>query len=308
MDDHLGVLAKKVRNRSDYSFANINLLGSCNVDCYFCLGLDLGKQFNKFEHTKTHFLEWANWDAFIEECRAKNIKQIYLTGQNTDALMYSYIGELIEWLTERGFYIGCRTNGLLAKKKMDLINRMTTCNGDAVSYSVHTIRPETNQKIMRINFVPDWDWIFKNTTAKFRAAIVVNRFNRDEFFDVIEFLSHYENIEYIQARRICTDNRYDALEEDMRIFEELEKMVAFNYRCVSEFETAKTYEIFGKKVNFWRTVKTTVNSINYFTDGTLSDNYFVIEGYSERNNIRLGTEEYLVGEGLGWKTPSLVRP
>jgi hypothetical protein len=38
-------------------------------------------------------------------------------------------------------------------------------------------------------------------------------------------------------------------------------------------------DIYGKQVNFWRTVETSVNSINYFTDGTISDNYFVVEGY-----------------------------
>jgi hypothetical protein len=37
----------------------------------------------------------------------------------------------------------------------------------------------------------------------------------------------------------------------------------------------------------WRTVGTSVNSLNYFTDGTLSGEYFVIEGYSKQHNISL---------------------
>lgn len=300
-DDYLGKLSKKVRNRSHYSFANINLLGSCNVDCYFCLGLDLGKQFNKFEHTKVMFNKWKNWENFLNECESKGIKQIYLTGQNTDALLYEHLQELIDHLKARGFCIGCRTNGLLAKKKINLINQMTTCNGDAVSYSIHTLKPEVNSKIMRLNYIPDWDWILKNTTARLRVSIVVNRYNIGEIFDLIRFISAYENVEYIQLRRICTDTRYDLLEEDMVIFENLEKEIAEKFLKFGDFETANTYLIHGKKVNLWRTVKTTVNSINYFTDGTISDNYFVIEGYSEQNNIPVGTKEYVYRGGDSWR-------
>ena len=31
----------KNRNRQVPTFANINLLGKCNADCYFCLGKDI---------------------------------------------------------------------------------------------------------------------------------------------------------------------------------------------------------------------------------------------------------------------------
>ena len=34
----------KNRNRKEYSFANINLLGNCNANCYFCLGKDIQEE------------------------------------------------------------------------------------------------------------------------------------------------------------------------------------------------------------------------------------------------------------------------
>ena len=189
--------------------------------------------------------------------------------------------------------MGLRTNGLLAKKKITEINKCNTCWGDAVSYSIHTLKKDTQIKIWKTPIIPDWDWIIRNTKSKMRIAIVITRYNIDEFYDIVKFLSNYNNVEYVQVRKICTDNRYDELEEDMVLFENLEKEVCKKYPVVSEFETAKTYNIFGKKVSFWRTVGTTVNSINYFTDGTLSDDYFVIEGYSLENDIELGTKQYL---------------
>jgi len=42
---------------------------------------------------------------------------------------------------------------------------------------------------------------------------------------------------------------------------------------------ADVFNIYGMDVCFWRTVKTSVNSFNYFTDGTVSQEYFVVEGY-----------------------------
>jgi hypothetical protein len=50
-------------------------------------------------------------------------------------------------------------------------------------------------------------------------------------------------------------------------------------------EDAPQYLWAGKKVSIWRTVGTSVNSLNYFTDGTLSNQYFVIEGYSKENSL-----------------------
>jgi molybdenum cofactor biosynthesis enzyme MoaA len=292
-DSHLGQLAKKVRVRSPYSFANINLLGKCNVDCYFCLGKDLEKEFDKYQTLQTHFSEWINWENFVNRCKEYNIPQIYITGQNTDSLLYRHLEELIQYLKNEGFYVGLRTNALLAKKKMNIINQCTTCWGDAVSYSVHTLKMDTQKKIWKTPFIPDWDWVIRNTTAKMRIAIVLTRHNVEEVDDIIKYLSKYPNVEYVQVRKICTDNRYELLKEDMEAFEDYEKIVASKYPKVKSFETANVYEIYGKEVSFWRTVGTTVNSINYFSNGILSDDYFVIEGYSLEKGIELGTDKFL---------------
>lgn len=55
-------------------------------------------------------------------------------------------------------------------------------------------------------------------------------------------------------------------------------------RCIlnlrmEDFYGAERYQLYGKEVCFWRTVETCANSINYFTDGTISEEYFVVEGY-----------------------------
>ena len=207
---------EKRRDRSPYSFANINLLGKCNVDCFFCLGKDLSEQFGKFNHSSTHFSLWPNFDKLMAACREHGIKKIYLTGQNVDALQYLYIAELIFHLRKHGFTtVGCRTNGMLAMQQPVQIF-------DTVSYSVHTLQQHTQDIIFggRHYKVPNWKAVFEATApARVRAAIVLNRYNRHEMYELLNYLAT-TNADYIQVRKVCTDTRLAQHEADMAAFEE----------------------------------------------------------------------------------------
>lgn len=48
-------------------FANINLLGKCNVDCYFCLGKDIDSEFKKHNQINTHYKDWENFSEFLDK-------------------------------------------------------------------------------------------------------------------------------------------------------------------------------------------------------------------------------------------------
>lgn len=271
----IAVDVSKNRQRDAFSFANINLLGRCNVHCFFCLGLDLKDRFNQFNHLRVHFSEWNNFELFLNRCQGAGIDKIYITGQNTDSLLYKHLSELVDYLHQKGFRVGLRTNGYLALKKLDIINHCELSTG----YSVHTLDSDANQKILGRRDLPDWNKIIP-ATERPRISIVVNRYNHSEFFQLIQNLSRFKNIRYIQARRVSTDMRQDLLMPDMVVYEEICQEVKNKFPLKRRFFTdAEIYEICGMDVVFWRTIKTSVNSMNYFTDGTVSDMYFVIEGY-----------------------------
>lgn len=304
------MITTKNRNKNQYSFANINLLGKCNCNCYFCLGNDLQDEFGQYNNLNEYFTEWNNWNQFLDYCRQLQIKQIYITGQNTDALCYKHLNKLLSYLDTEGFFAGIRTNGLLATEKMGVINRSTTCFGDAVSYSIHTLDPKTMSLMTGRQNPPNFDtwkefWheVITKTMAKMRVAIVCTRYNFREIYSLIQFLSRYPNIQYIQIRKVSTDTRTQKLSEDMECFELLLQAVkgnkAFREICHidtsesfarNEFEKADIYNICGKPVSFWRTVETSVNSINYFTNGVISFSYFIIEGYASAKGIELKNE------------------
>lgn len=266
--------SKNMEREQKYSFANINLIGRCNADCYFCLGKDIENELSKQNQMKTHFSQWANLNTYLIMCQEYGVEKIYLTGENTDPLIYKYLQELIDYVQSKGFSVGIRNNGYLALKNMDAIN---SCK-DEIGYSVNAISPEVQQLVMGNSFIPPWEKIIPATNNP-RTSIIVSRYNRDEFFDIVKFLSQFDNIRYIQARCIVSETRNDQMIPDQDVFEELHSYVAANYPLVDTFHGASIYEIYGKKVIFWRNWNTNINSLNYFSDGTISESYFIINGY-----------------------------
>lgn len=274
----------KNRNREPAEFANINLLGKCNADCFFCLGKDIPEYLGTQNQVRQIFYDWKNFDAFLDLCEDRGVTKLYVTGQNTDSLLYPYLNSLVDYLHDAGFTVGLRTNGYLALKKLQIINKCENSTG----YSIHTLNPETNFKIMGRSDLPNWDRILKETKTP-RVAIVLNRYNADEFFDILWFLRNYPHIKYVQVRRISTDTRFELLKEDIEVYEKVFRKVLDmpQARYLRDFHCAQQYDIFGLQVNFWRTVETSVNSLNYFTDGTISDEYFIVEGYLKNRNRKV---------------------
>lgn len=265
----------KNRDREAPTFANINLLGRCNANCYFCLGKDISGELAGKNQLMDHFADCKNFKQFIGMCAENNIDKLYLTGQTADGLQYKWIDELVELLQYCGFKVGVRTNGYLALRKMDTIKKMK----GGIGYSIHTLRPEVNKVIMGRSTMPDWDKIIPQSGPNVRISIVLNRYNWHELDDLLWFASKYPNVRYIQIRRISTDTRIDQLGYDVELYEKVYNDFASRHKMTGRFYLAEQYQVYGKEVNWWRTVETSCNSFNYFTDGTISSEYFIVEGY-----------------------------
>ncbi len=265
----------KNRNREKPTFANINLQGICNFKCFFCIGNEIEDETRNY--LNVHFNEWKNFKEYLKLCKENDIKKIYLTGQNTDPLLYKYLDEIIEYLKSEGFEVGIRTNGVLTLKNLEAINKIN----DKVSISIHTLNENTLEKITGVKLNIDWDKIINSIKVPLRIALVVNRYNKDEVLDTIKYLSKFKNISYIQLRCIATDNYYEYFKEDIDDFLKLSEYIDKKFKYKKSFYTSKIYEIYGKEVSLWRTISTTINSFNYFTNGIISDDYFIVEGYNK---------------------------
>lgn len=243
-------MINKNRNRCAPTFANINLLGECNANCYFCLGKDILAQLNGKNQLDIHFLQWKNFNKFLNLCKKNNIKKLYFTGQTSDGLQYNFLEEAVDYLQFLGFEVGVRTNGFLAEEKIPIIQKM---KGE-IGYSIHSLKDDTNFQIMGSYIKPNWNRIIPLSGDNVRGLIVLCRYNINEFFDLVEYISQFKNVRYIQVRRISTDTRYDELKEDAELYEEFHNEIEKEYPLIGSFYAAQQYEISGKEVNFWRTV------------------------------------------------------
>jgi len=284
----------KNRYREKWGFANFNLLGNCNADCYFCLGKDLNNEFINENQLCTHYKYMKNFHKFINSCKEKDIKNIYITGQTADGLQYKYLLELVLYLKNLGFIVGVRTNGYLALEKMDIIKEM---NGE-IGYTINSLNNANNYNIMKRLDIPEWEKIFKTTSDNSRVSIVINRYNMNEIDNIIKFVSNFKKIKYIQLRRICTENRHDLLNLDTVIFNKFFNEFSKDNKKIDTFYKAEIFNKYNKNIIFWRTTETSVNSINYFSDGILSNEYFIVEGYLKAKKIEEINSRFNLDEAL----------
>jgi molybdenum cofactor biosynthesis enzyme MoaA len=273
--------------RKHPTFANINLFGVCNINCYFCLGQDLPQYFGQKSYDNIHYSEWENFDRFLLFCQEHGINNLYLTGQNTDPHLYQHLVELIKFLQDdMGFNVGIRTNGFGAIANLDLYN---SCRS-TIGYSAMSLDYNIHNKITGVYDIPDWRYIIPRT-KRCRVSIVINRYNFIETMKMIEFFAQFQNVKYIQLRRVSTDTRQEELALDAEIFEHVYQscLTNFKHQFKKDFYGAPVLNLFGKEITFWRTVKTDINSFNYYTDGVFTDEYFIVEGYLKAKKINCVT-------------------
>lgn len=265
-------------------------MGKCNLKCFFCIGNELkqisesiGKSIKNISQINEHFSKWKNFQSFLEQTKNEGIQKLYLTGMNTDPTIYKYLPELIDFLKNAGFKVGIRTNGYYRPQGIDKV--LSSLN-DEISYSIHSFNPGINKKIIGTEKMPDWTKIIPASGENVRVATVVNRYNKDDVLNTIKTLSEYPNIKYIQLRSICADTNKDIYAPDTKAFNDLKENVAKKFKQIDTFKGYPVYDIYGKKVSFWDPLQVTVNSNNYFTDGTVTNSYFVTEGYSKENLLK----------------------
>lgn len=121
-------------------FGNIHFSGPCNRSCYFCIGqhmMDLDPLNN--------LAKWPlpGFDEFVARCQARGVREVNLTGTNTDPSLYHHLPALAQELRRAipEVKLGIRTNGVsVDHRDWTLFNK--------ASVSVPTFDNATCRKIM----------------------------------------------------------------------------------------------------------------------------------------------------------------
>ena len=259
-------------------YGEILFVGQCNFKCFYCLGHEMDTSVKESRWMNTHFREWINFAEWIGLLKSNNVDRIYLSSTNSEPMLYKYIDELIDFLKELGFSVGIRTNASL---RTELCNKL---NG-SVSLSLQSLNPLTFKKITGVDMQFDFMKALNQIRDKrVRVSIVVNRYNYTEVFDMIRQLKGY-NIKYIQLRQ-CYKYYDTDITEDIKAFEYVINKLA-EYPRIGNFKESEIYDVDGQAVSVWRTVfeKSSIKSLNFFTNGVITGNNLLVEGYNERNRV-----------------------
>ena len=174
-------------------YAEILFLGKCNCSCFYCLQNEMDRlQFEAENQMNIHFSKWNNFEKFIKLIKKENIEKIYLSSVTTEPMMYKYLKELILYLKENGLKVGIRTNGYFALEKIDCLDILD----EEISFSINSLNDDTCMKICKKKN-PSWNNIFMELSKlnkKCRVSIVVNRFNKDEIVDILNYLKNFKCI------------------------------------------------------------------------------------------------------------------
>jgi molybdenum cofactor biosynthesis enzyme MoaA len=118
-------------------FGNIHLSGPCNRSCYFCIGQHM-QSLESLNSLDT----WPmpNIEEFFSRCESRGVKEVNLTGSNTDPLLFKHLAKLAGMVKSRGMKFGIRTNGAT---NIDLLHF-----ADKASVSIHSFDTDIYRAIM----------------------------------------------------------------------------------------------------------------------------------------------------------------
>ena len=266
-------------------YGEILFLGPCNYKCYYCLQNEMDKlKEEKENQLNMHFSSWNHFDDFLLCCQNEGIDKIYLSSTCTDPLLYNYLEELIQKIKSMNFKIGIRTNGVLAEKRLDTLLKFD----EEISFSINSFCSDTNFKITKNTYIPNYDSIFNflyNNNKKCRVSIVVNQYNYLEIPKILERLNNYKCISYIQLRKMY---KYYDCEKDSEdeAFENIKEWLEDNSEEIESYFESRVFKYKDLNISLWENVfsQNSIKSINYYTNGITSNYNLLVPIYEEREN------------------------
>jgi sulfatase maturation enzyme AslB (radical SAM superfamily) len=245
------------------TFANILLAGSCNLKCSFCFGNDNSIEARSWNVLKTPVNQLINIDKFLIKMKEEKLKSIVITGTNTEPTIYKDLDNLIAKIWSYDLEPAMITNGFLALDKIKSINNLKK-----VTYSLHTLDPNTSLVLLGTNKVPDWELTFALTEIPFKVNVVICEENKQEISNIIDFCkkSGVKRISLRDSLGYETDKSYLG-------------------KSVGSHAGNLIYDIDGIQVTAWNADMLEANSWNWLPNGGVYEQKRLYNVLNGKDNI-----------------------
>lgn len=269
-------------------FSNIHYSAKCNRSCYFCIGQHM---MGLDSLNNLHQWPLPGLDEFVQQLIAKSIREVNVTGTNTDPLLATNLDRLKAYLSERipNLLFGCRTNGIAIfshPSRWVLFNKasisLTSLNNSIYRKTMGNGRPPNLSKIKELcnsGIGPSWDKIKIN-------IVLCPELLEDK--DILYTISHLNNL---GITRINLREPYGQPEIGFRFQELIEKDRQF--WKLGMVLGNPCWDYYNTKVVLWDIHTTEVESINLYANGVVSTTYPITKGYDPVNGKVEGQEKFL---------------
>ncbi len=246
----------------NYDFWNILFSGKCNARCPYCIGWKLQEKYP----WNLDIFPPKNLENFIALVKKYAIEEIIFTGTDTDPLLYHYQKELLEILREQtpNTRISVHTNWFLILRQLSTFHLYDKATLSLPSFDENIFQTMmgTKQKVL------DLQSISEATNIPLKVSRIVSEANNS-----LEETNHYlENISRTRVRRIAfrkLASDTSSWEKEVEILKHLWAHYTWDYRW------NPVYRLWEKEITLWSFTKTTSDSINLFSDGSISNEYLI---------------------------------
>jgi MoaA/NifB/PqqE/SkfB family radical SAM enzyme len=246
-------------------FANILFGGRCNARCPYCIGKQIDPSLNR---DNLALYPPRNLDRFLSLILEHQVRQVVLTGTNTDPQLYRHEGRLLAYLRRAlpaGTAFSLHTNGRLALGKMALINAY-----DRVAISIPSFDADVYERMMGVSGVPDLGAILSRAKVPVKVSCVVTDDNRG---DVPRFL---EECHSLGVRRLVLRK----LMGEGRSWHDLIRLEDVGPAFRGIYRGNPVYAWGDMEVTLWDFGRTEIRSLNLFSSGTISTAYLLTEAHA----------------------------
>lgn len=238
-------------------FANILLSGPCNLACPDCIGSRL--------ESGVHLSDLDRWPLpglarFASILLERAIREVSLTGVNTEPMLYRHQPRLLDWLRRSlpGVRISLHTNGTLVLRNPGVFNLY-----DRATISLPSFRGPTCQAMTGSAHVLDLGRILKVATIPIKISTLVTPANEQELDEILS------RCRLLGVRRMVLRKPW----QNVGPFEPLR-----THAPVRSHGGNPVYDLDGLEVTVWDFHRARLDCINLFADGSVTSDYALARG------------------------------
>lgn len=248
----------------EHWFGNIHLSGPCNRSCYFCIGQHMMAldRFNNLNELP------KNLGSFLDLCKDHKVKEICLTGTNTDPMLYQKTAELTGKIREKlAVPLAIRTNAV----KYD---RATFGLFDRASVTICSFDPEIYRKMMGSGSPPDLKRILANHP---NMDVKVNVVLGSENVDTGDVFRTLDTLVEMGVKRVNLREPYGQPHVGDPMPKELFHKHVLGMPCYLWLGTLQAC--------YWDVHYVEVESVNLYANGRISITYPITLGHADTGEV-----------------------